>query len=666
MRLTQDWLESRELLSVGVNAFNTAAGTAIFSGDRTGSTADTLTLSVLGGFICHNATQGNYEDCTDVDPGAGTAQIANGGGTAPLITVTLGKRNDSLTIDHSGGALTHPVLYNGGSSTDTLIGPNADNIWQITGSGMLGAVQFMAVENLTGGSMDDTFVFSNGAGVSGTVDGGGGINTLDYSAYTSGVTVDLEDDEATGTGGVRHIQNVTGGSANDDINGDEADNVLNGNGGHDTLDGEEADDFLFGGPGNDSLEGDEGDDSLEGEGGNDLLVGGGSKLAKLDLTLTCDIAGLKLEATGDFGNDTLDGGENDDSIFSGHGHAGPDSMTSEDDGDSILAGPGDDILEERVSLSLIRSFKAGCSLTEAGFLNANLKSMFKLSSEGFFIESVELNGTMVDLSLIDLPSDHVNGSDPEAKVLSVVDNETINELCGGNGPDDICVDYDFSISGGKGFATGTSGADFFRSGAGGPYKYDGLGGNDTIFGSSKNDTLIGNTGNDSIVGCGGNDLINGGSGNDTVLGGFGLPECPFDPNDPDGNDILLGGPGNDMIKGGTERDVLIGGTGADMLDGGPGDDILVPGTTKHDGNGASLSAILAEWTSARDFMTRVKNLRDGTGSPVRLNGSVFLKKVTTVLDDSSAVDMLHGGDDMDWFFKFGTDVIGDLPGEVVD
>ncbi len=63
----------------------------------------------------------------------------------------------------------------------------------------------------------------------------------------------------------------------------------------------------------------------------------------------------------------------------------------------------------------------------------------------------------------------------------------------------------------------------------------------------------------------------------------------------------------------------------------------------------------------------MKNLRDGTGSATRLNGSFFLKKGTTVLDDAAAMDTMLGSSDLDWFFKFGGDVVTDLqPGEVVD
>ena len=59
--------------------------------------------------------------------------------------------------------------------------------------------------------------------------GGAGTNTLDYSAYSSSVLVDLQTGSATGVGtGVANIQNLTGGSGG----GAGVYNILVGNGGN--------------------------------------------------------------------------------------------------------------------------------------------------------------------------------------------------------------------------------------------------------------------------------------------------------------------------------------------------------------------------------------------------------------------------------------------------
>src|SRR5207245_949991 len=79
---------------------------------------------------------------------------------------------------------------------------------------------FSAVENLTGGSGVDTFKFKKGKSISGAITGGGAPvdsgDWLDYSAFTTAVTVNLATGSATGAGGgVTGIQNVTGGAGND-------------------------------------------------------------------------------------------------------------------------------------------------------------------------------------------------------------------------------------------------------------------------------------------------------------------------------------------------------------------------------------------------------------------------------------------------------------------
>jgi titin len=148
----------------------------------------------------------------------------------------------------------------------------------------------------------------------------------------------------------------------------------------------------------------------------------------------------------------------------------------------------------------------------------------------------------------------------------------------------------------------------------------------------------------------------GGDGNDRLQGGA-------------GHDVLLGGAGNDTLHGGLGLDLLIGGLGADDLVGNADGDLLIAGTTAHDANEAALCAIMAEWTSARDYATRVANLR-GTGSGPRANGSYFLN-ATTVFDDG-AVDRLTGSSGQDWIFAniadggVLDDITGVLGSELID
>jgi hypothetical protein len=86
---------------------------------------------------------------------------------------------------------------------------------------------FAGIENLSGGAVADTFIFADGSSLSGIVDGGDGVNALDYSAYTIDVTVNLETGEATGIAGMENIQNLVGGQAAATIIGPDTDTLWN-------------------------------------------------------------------------------------------------------------------------------------------------------------------------------------------------------------------------------------------------------------------------------------------------------------------------------------------------------------------------------------------------------------------------------------------------------
>ena len=80
-----------------------------------------------------------------------------------------------------------------------------------------------------------------------------------------------------------------------------------------------------------------------------------------------------------------------------------------------------------------------------------------------------------------------------------------------------------------------------------------------------------------------------------------------------------------------------------------------------------MRAILAEWTSARNYNQRVLNLRGTPNGQFanRLNGNSFLVAGTTELDDLTG-DTLTGGAGSDWFFTGFGDVSDDAGGEQVD
>src|SRR5262249_46167913 len=96
-----------------------------------------------------------------------------------------------------------------------------------------------AASSLTirGGWAGDTFQINGTAFTPAIrIDGGGGVNTLDYAAVTAGVVVNLPLGTATGlAGGITNFRNVNGGRGNDILVGDAAVNTLRGGGGRDLL-----------------------------------------------------------------------------------------------------------------------------------------------------------------------------------------------------------------------------------------------------------------------------------------------------------------------------------------------------------------------------------------------------------------------------------------------
>jgi Ca2+-binding RTX toxin-like protein len=120
-----------------------------------------------------------------------------------------------------------------------------------------------------------------------------------------------------------------------------------------------------------------------------------------------------------------------------------------------------------------------------------------------------------------------------------------------------------------------------------------------------------------------------------------------------GNDVLQGGDGDETLIGGGGRDLLIGDGGADHLEGRSGDDILIGGFWTYSSpyyyDEIAVAAILAEWTSDRDYDTRVNNL---------VNGEYPLTPGATLYDDGY-VNVLTGGAGRDVFFASLIDVITD-------
>jgi Ca2+-binding RTX toxin-like protein len=200
----------------------------------------------------------------------------------------------------------------GGSGNDTLVGDNASNVLTgnagndtLTGEG--------GSDRLVGGDGDDTL--AGGAG-NDELDGGAGTNWADFSSSASAVNVNLGSNTSNGEGNdtLAGIVNVNGSSHNDSINGDASANVLNGRGGNDTINGRGGDDNVNGGSGVDELNGNGGNDRASGGSGNDAVRGqaGADRLQGGPGADFVGGGGGNDRLSGNAGNDFLNGGAGTD------------------------------------------------------------------------------------------------------------------------------------------------------------------------------------------------------------------------------------------------------------------------------------------------------------------------------------------------------------------
>ncbi len=206
----------------------TLVGTTVTFGGT--STCESIAFDQAGGLLRHNRFSSGdpgFNSDFDFDPNtpgdqtlsasdpavtvivnAGTCddQITIGSATAPASSLAASFQingqggADSLVINDTADATARTFTINGGTSNITgLSGPvNYGTLESLTvnaGNGgdtinVLGTQA--AATNIFAGGGDDTVMFGAGATLSGgLLDGGAATNTLDYSAYTTAVNVDL-------------------------------------------------------------------------------------------------------------------------------------------------------------------------------------------------------------------------------------------------------------------------------------------------------------------------------------------------------------------------------------------------------------------------------------------------------------------------------------------
>ncbi len=265
--------------------------------------------------------------------------------TFTQINVALGAGNDRLTIDASRGnpIPSGGIQCDGGAGNNSLIGPSTSNTWTITATnaGNINSnVAFTNFQNLTGSSGSDAFVFNNTFGVTGAVNGGGGSNTLDYSQYTTGVTVNLTSHTSTKTGSAANIANVIGGSGDDSFTAGVGNETFTGNGGSNTYN------FVANTSlGSDTINDSSGKGSISFAGTNSAVTlnlgSTAQQTVNANLKLTLSSASGILNLTGGNGNDVLTGNGLLNIL---RGGAGNDTLTGGSAGGVLVGGAGSNTL----------------------------------------------------------------------------------------------------------------------------------------------------------------------------------------------------------------------------------------------------------------------------------------------------------------------------------
>ena len=294
------------------NTLNGANGDDILAAG--GGTNNTL-LGQLGN---DTLIAGTGADFLNGGTGVDTADYS---GSDAGVTVQI---NNGGTID--GGHATGDIVW-----TENIIGSDFDD--DIIGNSLANELNGGAGDDvfnassgndtINGGAGDDFILGSRGGD---TIDGGAGTDTASYSNSDGRVVVDLALGTATGSGhgsgdSLIGIENIFGSLLNDDIFGDDNDNVLEGFNGIDELFGRGGDDTLIGGGGVDFLDGGTGNDILTGNGGFDRF----------------------LFDTAEFGQDVITDFTNNNELidFRGSGLTFADLLIEIDNGNTIITINGD-------------------------------------------------------------------------------------------------------------------------------------------------------------------------------------------------------------------------------------------------------------------------------------------------------------------------------------
>ena len=510
----------------------------------------------------------------------------NGNDTLVAGTKTNGSGNDTL----DGGAGVDTASFERLTAAVT-VSLNSAGTGTVTIAGASGTDSLVSIENLTGGSGNDSFTVATlpslvgGTIKSGVIDGGAGTDTVIYNVSTALYANLTNGSVGTSagtaiTGILSNVENLTGGTGNDTIIGDNNNNYLTGGNGADSLSGGGGNDTLYGGAGSDTLDG--------GTGTNNTVVYGNVGVL---VTLT---AGLStLNATGDGFSVTAG------TLVNGAIGGVTTTNTAANNGNSSNEAWGDVITNiQNITGNNTASFLVGN--TQANYLTGGTAN-----------DTLEGIGNAIATG-----GDTLNGGNGTDTVTYIHASAAVKA--------GIVANATYGITANTGTITGFA-TDTFIS----IENLTGSAYNDTLVGGNGGTTLRGGDGDDILIGGTGTDVLSGGNGNDYIDARF-------------GKDVVTGGDGNDTVLGSVDA-----ANGANnfsnrftSIDSGAGTDtVILNGFVNNQSYALSTLTNLI-------FNTEIINIQ-GDATTVNTTFTVDSASIQSVVGtgNSSTLYLVHGAED---------------------
>ncbi|HEV7535005.1 MAG TPA: hypothetical protein VGP90_05175, partial [Acidimicrobiia bacterium] len=325
-------------LSVFAWGASAATGATCNAGTRTVTVASggTATIVRSGQNVTVPGCGGSGAVVAAVGSGV-TVKIEGGGGGSTLVIDLSGGHFPSsvkfdVNIGSSGGGNTLNIV--GSSGPDDIVAGsfgialNGDDVVDL-GEGCdpdcIGPPSGVEELLVNGEGGDDSLSSGGSPGTGGpsdtptTLDGGSGLNTLDFSRAAGPVTANLFQGTASGAKQVKNFARLLGSPFSDELVGDHDNYIADGAG----------DDIVFAGAGNNVIE--------SGPGAKTITVGNGHNV------VTVGPGGGSTISAGDGDNDITVGPGGGSTVTVGGGN---NHIRGSDGGDIITAGGGDNLIED--------------------------------------------------------------------------------------------------------------------------------------------------------------------------------------------------------------------------------------------------------------------------------------------------------------------------------